>query len=377
MKISLRKTHPIIKIINSALIDLPTPPNISYWWNIGSLLILCLIIQIISGIFLAIHYTADINIAFNSLSHIIRDVNLGWLFRFSHANGASLFFICIYLHIGRGVYYGSYKSIPVWITGVIILFILIATAFLGYVLPWGQISFWGATVITNLFSAIPYIGSSLVTWLWGGFSVDNPTLTRFFTLHFILPFILAATIFIHIVLLHQKGSNNPLGLKREVDKIPFHPYFIVKDVLGYSIVVSIFLMLILISPNLLGDPENFNKANSLVTPLHIQPEWYFLFAYAILRSIPNKLGGVLALVISIALLIILPLSKRNFQRLQFYPLNQILFWTWLNLIILLTWIGASPVEDPYLIIGQVITIAYFGFFIVNPILIILQDKIIK
>nr|YP_001936235.1 cytochrome b [Phalangium opilio]ACA66089.1 cytochrome b [Phalangium opilio] len=373
----IRKTHPLIKVINSALIDLPAPSNISYWWNFGSLLILCLILQIMTGIFLAMHYTADVNLAFNSLSHIMRDVNMGWMFRFMHANGASLFFICIYLHIGRGLYYGSYKSSTVWMTGVIILFILMATAFLGYVLPWGQMSFWGATVITNLFSAIPYIGKSLVTWLWGGFSVDNPTLTRFFTLHFMLPFILAAMIFIHIVFLHQKGSNNPLGLKSNIDKIPFHPYFTIKDVLGYSIVLTLFISLVLISPNLLGDPENFNPANSLVTPLHIQPEWYFLFAYAILRSIPNKLGGVLALVLSIAILMVMPLMKSNFQTLQFYPLNQILFWSWANILILLTWIGASPVEDPYLMMGQVLTVLYFSYFITNPLLTLMQDNLIK
>nr|YP_009245638.1 cytochrome b [Oligolophus tienmushanensis]AIG60119.1 cytochrome b [Oligolophus tienmushanensis] len=373
----LRKTHPIIKIINSSLIDLPAPSNISYWWNFGSMLILCLMIQIITGVFLAMHYTADINLAFNSLSHIMRDVQLGWMFRFAHANGASLFFICIYLHIGRGVYYGSYKSTTVWLTGVLILFILMATAFLGYVLPWGQMSFWGATVITNLFSAIPYVGSNLVSWLWGGFSVDNPTLTRFFTLHFLLPFIMTAMILIHIVFLHQKGSNNPMGLKSEIDKIPFHPYFSIKDILGYTVMLTAFFMVVLIYPNLMGDPENFNKANSLVTPLHIQPEWYFLFAYAILRSIPNKLGGVIALVASIALLIILPLTKSNFQSMQFYPMNQIMFWIWVNLIILLTWIGASPVESPYLILGQMFTVMYFSYFIMNPLLMITQDKILK
>nr|QEL51299.1 cytochrome b [Anoplotrupes stercorosus]QNV12076.1 cytochrome b [Anoplotrupes stercorosus] len=369
MKTPLRKMSPLLKIVNNSLIDLPSPSNISTWWNFGSLLGLCLIIQIITGIFLAMHYTANVDMAFNSVVHICRDVNYGWLIRTFHANGASFFFICLYLHVGRGIYYSSYYLNLTWTMGVIILFIVMATAFLGYVLPWGQMSFWGATVITNLLSAIPYLGNTIVQWLWGGFAVDNATLTRFFTLHFLLPFIVAALVMIHLLFLHQTGSNNPLGLNSNIDKIPFHPYFSLKDLFGFLIMLSILTLLVLINPYLLGDPDNFVPANPLSTPVHIQPEWYFLFAYAILRSIPNKLGGVIALVMSIAILLIMPFTnKKKFQSLQFYPMNKILFWTFLTIVILLTWIGARPVEDPYITTGQILTIMYFLFYLMNPIL---------
>nr|WJZ53035.1 cytochrome b [Pollenia pediculata] len=363
----LRTKHPILSIANNALIDLPAPINISTWWNFGSLLFLCLMIQILTGLFLAMHYTADINMAFNSVNHICRDVNYGWLLRTMHANGASFFFICIYLHVGRGMYYGSYLFTPTWLVGVIILFLVMGTAFMGYVLPWGQMSFWGATVITNLLSAIPYLGIDLVQWVWGGFAVDNATLTRFFTFHFILPFIVLATTMIHILFLHETGSNNPMGLNSNIDKIPFHPYFTYKDIVGFIIMTMLLFLLVLINPYLLGDPDNFIPANPLVTPIHIQPEWYFLFAYAILRSIPNKLGGVIALVLSIAILAILPfyhLSK--FQGIQFYPINQFLFWMMVITVILLTWIGARPVEEPYVLIGQILTVIYFSYFLMNP-----------
>nr|QGR23979.1 cytochrome b [Drosophila borborema]QGR24005.1 cytochrome b [Drosophila koepferae]QGR24018.1 cytochrome b [Drosophila koepferae]QGR24031.1 cytochrome b [Drosophila seriema] len=365
----LRTSHPLFKIANNALVDLPAPINISSWWNFGSLLGLCLIIQILTGLFLAMHYTADINMAFNSVNHICRDVNYGWLLRTMHANGASFFFICIYLHVGRGIYYGSYLFTPTWLIGVIILFLVMGTAFMGYVLPWGQMSFWGATVITNLLSAVPYLGIDLVQWIWGGFAVDNATLTRFFTFHFILPFIVLAMTMIHLLFLHQTGSNNPIGLNSNVDKIPFHPYFTYKDIVGFIIMIFALISLILINPNLLGDPDNFIPANPLVTPAHIQPEWYFLFAYAILRSIPNKLGGVIALVLSIAILMILPfyhLSK--FRGIQFYPINQILFWIMVVTVILLTWIGARPVEEPYVLIGQILTVIYFLYYLINPLI---------
>lgn len=363
----LRLTHPLFKIINNSLVDLPTPSNISIWWNFGSLLGLCLIIQIITGIFLAIHYTSNIELAFSRIRHICRDVNYGWLLRTIHANGASFFFICIYLHVGRGIYYGSYHFKPTWIIGVILLFLVIGTAFIGYVLPWGQISFWGATVITNLLSAIPYLGNSLVQWIWGGFAVDNATLNRFFSFHFIFPFIVLALTVIHLIFLHLTGSNNPLGLKNNADKISFHPYFTTKDLTGFFIIITLLISLTLISPYYLGDPDNFIPANPLVTPVHIQPEWYFLFAYAILRSIPNKLGGVIALVLSIAILFILPFSENSlFQRNQFYPINKILFWTLLTIVILLTWIGARPVEFPFVLTGQILTIIYFIYFLINP-----------
>nr|AMP43727.1 cytochrome b [Dolichopus bigeniculatus] len=373
----LRLEHPLLKIANNALVDLPAPVNISAWWNFGSLLGLCLVIQILTGLFLAMHYTADISMAFNSVAHICRDVNYGWLLRTLHANGASFFFICIYLHVGRGIYYGSYMFVPTWFAGVILLFLVMGTAFMGYVLPWGQMSFWGATVITNLLSAIPYLGTMLVQWVWGGFAVDNATLTRFFTFHFILPFIVAAMTMIHLLFLHQTGSNNPLGINSNSDKIPFHPYFSFKDIVGFIIMIMALTLLTLISPNLLGDPDNFIPANPLVTPVHIQPEWYFLFAYAILRSIPNKLGGVIALVLSIAILFILPFTHMSkFRGIQFYPVNQILFWFMVTIVILLTWIGARPVEDPYVLVGQLLTVLYFSYFIINPIITIWWDKLL-
>nr|QNG56403.1 cytochrome b [Macrohyliota sp. 2 MJ-2020] len=376
MKMPIRKTSPLIKIMNNSLVDLPTPSNISTLWNFGSLLGLCLIIQIITGIFLAMHYCPNIESAFNSIAHICRDVNYGWLMRTLHANGASFFFICLYSHIGRGMYYSSYKLIHTWMMGVTIFFIVMATAFLGYVLPWGQMSFWGATVITNLLSAIPYLGTMIVQWIWGGFAVDNATLTRFFTFHFLFPFIVIALTMIHLLFLHQTGSNNPLGSNSNIDKLPFHPYFSFKDILGFLIMMMLLSMLTLMNPYLLGDPDNFIPANPLVTPIHIQPEWYFLFAYAILRSIPNKLGGVIALVLSIAILYILPfINKNKILSSQFYPLNKLLFWTLLSIIILLTWIGARPVEDPYIIIGQILTIMYFLYYIINPLINHFWDKI--
>nr|UEP16630.1 cytochrome b [Megalotomus costalis] len=372
----MRKIHPLFKIINGSLIDLPSPSNISLWWNFGSLLGMCLMIQIITGIFLAMHYTANVELAFNSVIHICRDVNNGWLIRNTHANGASLFFICLYIHIGRGIYYGSYKLMMTWNVGVILLFMVMATAFLGYVLPWGQMSLWGATVITNLLSAIPYLGNNIVKWLWGGFSVDNATLVRFFALHFILPFIISAMVMIHLLFLHQTGSNNPLGLNSNYDKIPFHPYFSIKDLMGMMITLTGFILLILLEPQLLGDPENYIPANPLVTPVHIQPEWYFLFAYAILRSIPNKLGGVMAMIMSIAIILILPLTNKNkFQSMTFYPINKLLFWTFVTIMILLTWIGARPAEEPFIMVGQILTLCYFLYFIINPIILLLWDKI--
>nr|AXS65749.1 cytochrome b [Staphylinoidea sp. 13 KM-2017] len=377
MKTPMRLNSPMMKIINNSLIDLPTPSNISAWWNFGSLLGLCLGIQIITGIFLAMHYTANIDLAFNSISHICRDVNYGWLIRTLHANGASFFFICLYLHIGRGIYYSSYYLILTWSIGVLIFFMVMGTAFLGYVLPWGQMSFWGATVITNLVSAIPYLGTTIVQWLWGGFAVDNATLTRFFTLHFLLPFIVSALVMIHLLFLHQTGSNNPMGINSNIDKIPFHPYFSFKDLFGFIMLTSLLTILTLHSPYLLGDPDNFIPANPLVTPVHIQPEWYFLFAYAILRSIPNKLGGVIALVMSIAILFFMPfLNKKKMQSTQFYPINKFLFWSLLSIIILLTWIGARPVESPYIMTGQILTILYFMYYMINPMIAKWWDNLI-
>nr|ADI24112.1 cytochrome b [Lepidophyma sylvaticum] len=379
MATNQRKTHPVLKIINNSFIDLPTPSNISAWWNFGSILGMCLIIQILTGLFLSMHYTADITSAFSSIAHICRDVQYGWLIRNIHANGASIFFISIYLHIARGIYFGSYMYKITWNTGVVLLLLVMATAFVGYVLPWGQMSFWGATVITNLLSAIPYIGTTMVQWIWGGFSVDNATLTRFFTFHFILPFIIIAAAALHLLFLHETGSNNPTGLNSNTDKIPFHPFFSYKDLLGAIMVLTLLTLLALFIPNLLGDPENFTPANPLVTPPHIKPEWYFLFAYAILRSIPNKLGGVLALLFSILILMFLPLLHTSKQRTTtFRPISQATLWATLANIMILTWIGGQPVEPPFIMIGQLSSILYFLLLLLlYPVAATLENKLLK
>nr|QXT44646.1 cytochrome b [Anoplotermes sp. J02] len=370
----MRSSHPLFKIANNALVDLPTPSSISGWWNFGSLLGVCLVAQIATGLFLAMHYCPNTEAAFDSVSHICRDVNYGWLLRTLHANGGSMFFVCIYMHTGRNMYYGSYNFMHTWSVGVAILFLTMATAFMGYVLPWGQMSFWGATVITNLLSAIPYVGNEIVQWVWGGFAVDNATLTRFFALHFLMPFVIAAMVLIHLLFLHQTGSNNPLGLNKNTDKIPFHPYFTVKDIFGFAIMLMALTVLTLKEPYMLSDPDNFTPANPLVTPVHIQPEWYFLFAYAILRSIPNKLGGVIALAMSIAILFIMPTYKSKFRGTQFYPINQVMFWIMTNTVILLTWIGARPVEEPYILTGQVLTTVYFLYYMMSPMMTKVWDK---
>nr|APF47495.1 cytochrome b [Choeras grammatitergitus] len=372
---SMKKMNLLLNLISNMIINLPTPINISIWWNFGSLLGLCLMIQLISGLFLSMHYSSNINYSFYSIIHIMKDVNYGWLMRLIHMNGASFFFVCIYCHIGRGLYYGSYKLMKVWLIGVIILLLLMMTAFMGYVLPWGQMSFWGATVITNLLSALPYLGLMLVEWLWGGFSVDNSTLNRFYTFHFLLPFILLMMVMIHLMFLHEDGSSNPLGLNSNYYKIIFHNYYTLKDLIGFLILMFFLKMLVLQNPYILGDPENFIEANSMVTPIHIQPEWYFLFAYTILRSIPNKLSGVIALLLSILILMILPFFKiNNFQSLQFYFFNQIYYWLFFFNFILLTWLGSQPVEHPFVFISQIFTIFYFLYYFMSMYLMIFWDK---
>lgn len=361
------KRPPLLSIVNDHLINYPTPINIHYAWNFGFLAAMCLIIQIITGIFLAMHYTPHVDLAFASLEHIMRDVNYGWLLRYIHANGASMFFIVVYIHMFRGLYFGSYTKPRhlVWVIGVAILLLMILTAFIGYVLPWGQMSLWGATVITNLVSAVPLVGDSLVTWLWGGFSVDNATLNRFFSFHYLFPFVIAALSLIHLALLHQDGSGNPLGIDSSVDKIPMYPYFIIKDLFGIIIFIIFFAFFVYFYPNMLGHPDNYIEANPMVTPAHIVPEWYFLPFYAILRSIPHKLGGVIAMIFAIVVLALLPwIHSTEIRSSRFRPMYRFFYYTIVSCCLLLGWIGGMPVEDPYVIIGQIASVYYFFYFLV-------------
>jgi ubiquinol-cytochrome c reductase cytochrome b subunit len=360
---------PIFSFMNHELNEYPTPKNLSYWWNFGSLAGITLMIMIVTGITLSMHYTAHVDHAFQSVERIMRDVNYGWLIRYIHMNGASFFFIVVYIHIFRGLYYGSYKAPRelLWILGVLILLLMMATAFMGYVLPWGQMSFWGATVITNLFSAIPLVGESIVTWLWGGFSVDNATLNRFFSLHFLLPFVIVGVVVLHIVALHRFGSNNPLGIdtKGPQDQLPFHPYYTIKDLFGLSVFLAIFAFMVFFQPNFLGHPDNYIPANPLVTPAHIVPEWYFLPFYAILRAVPDKLGGVLMMFGAIAVLFILPwLDRSPIRSGGFRPIFKVFFWVFVVDCVALTYLGAQPAEGIFVILSRVATAYYFIHFLV-------------
>lgn len=353
---------PIISIAHDHIVSYPTPSNINYFWSFGSLASMCLGIQILTGIFLAMHYTPHVANAFNSIEHIMRDVNNGWFIRYLHANGASLFFATVYIHMARGIYFSSFKypRRALWISGLIIFILMMATAFMGYVLPWGQMSFWGATVITNLFSAIPIYGEAITYWLWGGFSVDNATLNRFFSLHYLLPFLIAGLAILHLVLLHQVGSNNPLGVDPRYDQISFYPYFYVKDLLSFLVLLCVLLGLVFFNPNLLGHSDNYIEANALVTPIHIVPEWYFLPFYAILRAVPDKFWGVAYMAGSIVLLFFLPFTNRApILSARFRPLFKFVFWAWVGIVILLGWLGAQPIEYPYLRMSRAATTCYF------------------
>lgn len=362
----LRKKNPILKVLNSTFIELPAPTNISYIWNFGSLLFICLGIQIVTGVLLASAYRPSINSRFEIIIKITEDSDKGWLLRYLHANGASLFFLCLYIHIARGIYFNSFRITHTWLIGVTILLITIAAAFIGYVLPVNQIRFWGVSVITNLFSEIPLIGGDLVKTIWGGPSVDNPTIVRFFTFHFIIPFIILGLTIVHVTYLHTTGSSNPLGISNNTKTI-FNPFFKTKDIFGMLFVIFGFTLICLYTPLILGDDENFVLADPSVTPHHIQPEWYFLFAYAILRSIPNKLGGVIALALSVLIFYTLPLTTKTInKRTKIAPLRKILFFVFVNTVILLTFIGMCPVEDPYILVGQILTIIYFLFFFFSP-----------
>nr|YP_010586155.1 cytochrome b [Ecnomus latus]UZZ43904.1 cytochrome b [Ecnomus latus] len=362
---SMMKTHPLLKMINNNIMFLPTPSNITFMWNFGSLLGICLMIQIITGIILSIHYSANIMYSFMMINHINWNVNNGWLYRIIHSNGASMYFICIYMHISRNIYYETFHNLMTWFSGIIILFASMATAFLGYVLPWGQMSYWGATVITNLLSSIPYIGNMITNWMWGGFSINNATLNRFFSFHFLLPFIIMGLIILHLIFLHYNKSSNPMNMKKNNDKIPFHPYYSWKDLMGFIIMIMMFFVFMMKYPFLLNDSDNFIETNPMITPPHIQPEWYFLFAYAILRSIPNKLGGVIALLMSILILFFMPfMNKKIIKGNSFFIMNKINFWMFSMNFLLLSWIGSMVVEYPYITMSQMMSMFYFLFFII-------------
>ena len=381
MSLNRWNKHSLLAFIDSHIINYPTPINLNYLWSFGSTAGICLAIQILTGIFLAMHYSSHVDYAFSSVEHIMRDVNNGWLIRYLHANGASMFFIVTYCHIFRGLYFGSYMNPrgPLWNSGVIIFLLMMGTGFMGYVLPWGQMSFWGATVITNLASAVPIVGPAIVEWLWGGFSVDNATLNRFFSLHYLMPFLIAGLVIIHLSLLHKDGSNNPLGLNSNPDTISFYPYFYVKDLLAFFGLLAMFTFFVFFFPNLLGHPDNYIPANPLVTPAHIVPEWYFLPFYAILRSIPDKLGGVVAMVAAILILLLLPvINTSEIRSSKFRPIYGIAYWFLVADFLILGWIGQQPVETPFLEVGMIATAFYFFFFLILfPVIGLLEKELMR
>jgi ubiquinol-cytochrome c reductase cytochrome b subunit len=373
--------NPIIATVSNHLDGYPTPINLTYLWGFGSLAGIALVIQIVTGVLLAMHYAPEIHLAFTSVEHIMRDVRGGTALRYIHANGASMFFIIVYVHMFRGLYYGSYfqPRSNLWYSGVIIFVLMMATAFMGYVLPWGQMSFWGATVITNLFSAIPGIGNSIVQLLWGGFSVDNPTLNRFFSFHYLLPFLIAAMALLHLILLHQHGSSNPLGITSIYDRVPFYPYFYVKDLFGFILFVLLFSLFVVYAPNYMGHPDNYIEANPLVTPAHIVPEWYFLPFYAILRTIPDKLGGVALMGLAIVILAMLPVvDTSSIRSTLFKPLSLFFFWFFFADALCLGWIGQEIVESPFIEMGAFVTLVYFLYFIVIlPLIGYIEGKVLE
>jgi len=381
MSLNRWNKHSLLSFVDSHIINYPTPINLNYMWSFGSTAGICLGIQILTGIFLAMHYSSHVDYAFSSVEHIMRDVNNGWLIRYLHANGASMFFIVTYCHIFRGLYFGSYMNPrgPLWNSGVIIFLLMMGTGFMGYVLPWGQMSFWGATVITNLASAVPVIGGAIVEWLWGGFSVDNATLNRFFSLHYLLPFVIAGLVGVHLSLLHTAGSNNPLGINKNVDTVSFYPYFYVKDLLAFFVLIALFSFFVFFFPNYLGHADNYIPANPLVTPAHIVPEWYFLPFYAILRSIPDKLGGVVAMVAAILILLLLPvINTSEIRSSKFRPIYSLAYWFLVSDFLILGWIGQQPVETPYLEVGQIATAFYFIFFLILfPLIGVIEKELMR
>lgn len=372
-----RKRHWFLKILTNSLYDLPCPINLNIWWSFGSILGLCLVIQIGTGFMLSFYYVPHADMAFDSVIYITRNVHKGWMIRGIHSNGASIFFICIYAHIGRGLYYGSYLDKSVWNVGVILYLILMAEAFLGYVLPWGQISYWGAVVITSMLTAIPYVGQTIVEWIWGGYVVNTRTLTRFYSFHFILPFLIVVVVMLHLFYLHSKGRNNPLGINSDSMLVPFHPLYTVKDIVGFLCIFWVLMFFVCVKPEILGNVNNYIPADSFKTPIHIQPEWYFLFAYAILRSIPHKAAGILTILASILVLLIVPhIHTGKFRRLCFYPIHQMFFWIFICTFIGLIAIGLRPVIEPLYTGGQIFTALYFTIVLIVPSTLFLWDSLI-